>query len=58
MVSETLIHGEGYMHVSDSMVVAPAVCLGILNFLFSSKRVSHRGTDEVYVFAGLYPLFF
>lgn len=38
MVSEALVHGEGRMQVSDSVVAAPATQLGILDFLFSSVK--------------------
>lgn len=40
------------------MVAAPAACPGILNFLFSSKRISHREIDGAHIFVGLYLLFF
>lgn len=45
MVSEALIP----MQVSESLVTIPAKWPGILNFLFGSKRISHRGIDEVCV---------
>lgn len=54
MVSEALIP----MQVSESLVTIPAKWPCILNFLFSSKRISHRGLDEVCVFVGLYLLLF
>lgn len=54
MVSEALIP----MQVSESLVTTPATWPGILNFLFSSKRISHRRRDEVCVFVGLYLLLF
>ena len=54
MVSEALIS----MQVSESLVTIPAKWPCILNFLFSSKRISHRGLDEVCVFVGLYLLLF
>lgn len=56
MVSEALIP----MQVSESLVTIPAKWPGILNFLFGSKRISHRGIDEVCVcvFVGLYLLLF
>ena len=49
MVSEALIP----MQVSESLVTIPAKWPGILNFLFGSKRISHRGIDEVCVCVSL-----
>lgn len=57
MVSEALIYGKEFVQVSDTLVAAPAIWPVILNLMFSSKRVSHRGTDEVSVFVGLCPLY-
>lgn len=33
--------------LSDSFVVTPATCLGILNFLFHSKRITHKKIGEL-----------
>ena len=57
MVSEVLVHGKGYVHTLDSVVLA-LCCVSALSIFCLVLRESVMEIEEMYVFAGLYPFIF